>query len=118
MATYTANAAAVGTALVAAAGTISAITMAQPTANSDMTTPLILVDAAAAPASAAAAAFPPRTLFTGSGASLMPGNKPNVPLTPGVTVPTWPIGLGVKGSFANGIFVQSCPANMTFTVTA
>jgi hypothetical protein len=119
MATYTANAAAVGTALVAAAGQITGITMAQPTATSDMTTPLTLVDQAAAPANAAAAAWPAHVLFSAPGAALMPGDKPNVPLTPGLTAPTWPRSLGtMKLTFSNGIFVASCPANMTFTITA
>jgi hypothetical protein len=46
--------------------------------------------------------------------------RPNVPLTPGLTAPTWPKALmGVNPiQFANGCFVQSCPANTTFTVTA
>lgn len=119
MATYTANAAAIGTALVAAAGTITGITMAQPTNTTDFATPLVLIDQAAAPADAAHAAFPAPTLFSSNVAGLMPGDKPGMPLTPGVTAPTWPRSLGSeKIAFAHGIFVASCPANATFVITA
>lgn len=118
MATYTANAAAVGTALVAAAGTITGMTMALPTGATDMNTPLVLVDQAAAPASAQAAELPAPTLFASSILGLMPDWTPGVAFTPGTTAPAWPMALGLKASFAKGIFVQSCPAGATFTITA
>ena len=45
--------------------------------------------------------------------------RPGVALTPGTTAPTWPKTINpVNISYATGIFVLSCPANMTFTVTA
>jgi hypothetical protein len=118
MATYTANAAAVGTALVAAAGTITGLTLTQPTATSDMTTPVILLDQAAAPASAAAAALPPRTLFASPVANLLPDVTPGIPWPGTMTGPAWPLTLGLKASFTKGIFVASCPANVTLTITA
>jgi hypothetical protein len=45
--------------------------------------------------------------------------RPGVPLTPGLTAPTWPKSLmGTTAiPFSSGCFVQSCPANVTFTVT-
>jgi hypothetical protein len=46
--------------------------------------------------------------------------RPGIALTPGLTAPTWPKSIcptTVIPSFTNGCFVQSCPANMTFTVT-
>jgi len=46
--------------------------------------------------------------------------RPNVPMTPGITAPTWPKSIlpaGVVPAFNNGCWVTSCPANMTFTVT-
>lgn len=110
--------ASVGTALATGAGTISSITMNQPTTTStDDTTPLTLVDAAAAPVSPYTP--PPRVLFSANLKALasMDEPRPGVPLTPGITAPTWPKSLGVAASFTNGCFVQSCPANMTFTVS-
>lgn len=44
--------------------------------------------------------------------------KPGIALTPGLTAPTWPKSLSsIAIPFSNGCMVQSCPANMTFTVT-
>jgi hypothetical protein len=45
--------------------------------------------------------------------------RPGIALTPGLTAPTWPKTLmGVTPiPFTNGCFVQSCPANTTFTVS-
>jgi hypothetical protein len=44
--------------------------------------------------------------------------KPGLALTPGLTAPTWPKSLGIIAiPFTNGCFVQSCPANTTFTVS-
>lgn len=117
---HTVNAAAVGTALATGAGTITAFTMAQPTsASTDDSTPLTLVDAAAAPTGTSS---PPRTLFSASLRTLafVYEPRPGVALTPGTTAPTWPktiVPAGTIPSFTNGCFVQSCPANMTFTVT-
>ena len=63
-----------------------------------------------------------RTIYSANMAALkcMLEPRPNVPLTPGVTAPTWPktvMGAGTVPTFNNGCWVQSCPANMTFTVT-
>jgi hypothetical protein len=45
--------------------------------------------------------------------------RPGIALTPGLTAPTWPKNISsISIPFSNGLFVQSCPANMTFTVTA
>ena len=65
---------------------------------------------------------PSRVLFSANMLALkcMYEPRPNVPLTPGVTAPTWPktlLGAGTVPTFNNGCWVQSCPANMTFTVT-
>jgi hypothetical protein len=115
---YTVNAASVGTALVAVAGTISAFTLTQPTATAtDDLTPLTLVDAAAAPTPTS---LPPRVLYSASLRALACENepRPGVALTPGMTAPTWPKSLSsIPIPFSNGCFVKSCPANVTFTVS-
>jgi hypothetical protein len=116
---HTVTSAAVGTALATGAGTITAFTMAQPTATStDESTPLTLVDAAAAPT---AISSPARTLFAASLRTLACEYepRPGIALTPGTTAPTWPKSLMGTMSipFTNGCYVQSCPANTTFTVT-
>jgi hypothetical protein len=47
--------------------------------------------------------------------------RPGMPLTPALTAPTWPKNIAGPAAtsipFTNGCFVQSCPANTTFTVT-
>lgn len=111
--------ASVGTALTSGAGTITAFTLTQPTATSvDDFTPLTLVDAAAAPTGPTP---PPRTLFSASLRALacLYEPRPGVGLTPGITAPTWPKTLmgATPIAFSNGCYVQSCPANVTFTVT-
>lgn len=117
---HTVTSASVGTALATGAGTISAFTMAEPTSTStDDATPLTLVDAAAAPTPTSP---PPRTLFSASLRTLacLYEPRPGVGLTPGMTAPTWPKTLMAATQaipFTNGCFVQSCPANMTFTVS-
>ena len=116
---HTVTSASVSTALATAAGTISAFTMNQPTSSStDDTTQLVLVDAAAAPTGTSS---PPHILFAASLRALasMYDPKPGFGLTPGVTIPTWPKTLmgATPISFNNGCFVQSCPANLTFTVS-
>ena len=65
---------------------------------------------------------PSRVIFSACMAALksMLEPRPSVPLTPGITAPTWPKALmssGTVPAFNNGCWVQSCPANMTFTVT-
>jgi hypothetical protein len=115
---FTVNAASVGTALVAVAGTISAFTLTQPGPTAiDDSTQLVLVDAAAAPTPISP---PPRTLFAASLRALACLNepRPGVGLTPGMTAPAWPKSLSsIAIPFSNGCFVKSCPANLTFTVS-
>lgn len=117
---HTVTSASVGTALATGAGTISAFTINQPTsAEVDDITPLTLVDAAAAPTGPTP---PPRTLFSANMRSLayLYEPRPGVGLTPGITAPTWPKSLMASTQaipFTNGCFVQSCPANLTFTVS-
>jgi hypothetical protein len=115
---HTVTSASVGTALATGAGTISAFTFTQPTsASTDDSTPLTLVDAAVAPTGISS---PPHVLYSANLKSLTYLNdpKPGLALTPGLTAPTWPKSLGaVVIPFTNGCFVQSCPANTTFTVS-
>ena len=109
--------ASIGTKLATVADTkITGLTVAQPTSATDMTTPLTFIDAAAAPA-APVGFF--RTLYNASIAAMSVfGYKPGVTLSPGLTAPTWPMGV-VTGSipFTNGVFVTSCPAGATFSLT-
>jgi hypothetical protein len=118
---HTVTSASVGTVLATGAGTITAFTLTQPTSTQvDDTTPLTLVDAAAAPTGPTP---PPRTIFSANMRALACLNepRPGVGLTPGMTAPTWPKNVvGPAASaipFSSGCFVQSCPANVTFTVT-
>jgi hypothetical protein len=118
---HTVTSASVGTVLTAGAGSITAFTMAQPTsASTDESTPLTLVDAAAAPTGPTP---PPHTIFSADLIALACLNepRPGVALTPGMTAPTWPKNVlgpaAISIPFTNGCFVQSCPANTTFTVT-
>jgi hypothetical protein len=117
---HTVTSASIGTALVTGAGSISAFTMAQPTSTStDDSTQLVLVDAAAAPTPTSP---PPKILWAANLRALACMNepRPGIGLTPGLTAPTWPKTLmsATAIPFTNGCFVQSCPANTTFTVTA
>jgi hypothetical protein len=118
MAVNTVTSASVGTVLTTGAGSITAMTMNQPTSTAtDLLTQLVLVDAAAAPT---ATSLPPHVLFAANLTALACLNepKPNVPLTPGMTAPTWPKSLGaIAIAFTAGCYVKSCPANVTFTVT-
>jgi hypothetical protein len=115
---HTVTSASVGTALTVGAGTITAFTFTQPTSvSTDDSTPLTLVDAAAAPTGISS---PPHVLYSANLKALACMNepKPGVALTPGSTAPTWPKSLtAIVIAFTNGCFVQSCPANTTFTVT-
>jgi hypothetical protein len=109
----------VGTKLATAADTkITGLTMTQPSATADLSTPLTLVDAAAAPTSTSGFA---RILLSAAQSALMFvfGVKPTGPsMAPGLTAPTWPAAL-VTGNipFTSGVFVQSCPAGATFSLT-
>jgi cytoskeletal protein RodZ len=118
---HTVTSASVGTALTTGAGSITAFTLTQPTSTQvDDSTPLTLVDAAAAPTGPGPL---PRAIFSANMRALasLYEPRPGVGLTPGMTAPTWPKNVlgpaAVSIPFTNGCFVQSCPANMTFTVT-
>jgi hypothetical protein len=111
--------ASVGTKLATVADTkITGLTMTQPSPMADLLTPLTLVDAAAAPT---ATSPPPSTLYSAllSALTFLFGVKPIGPsMAPGLTAPTWP-GSIITGNipFTNGVFVQSCPAGVTFSLT-
>jgi hypothetical protein len=122
LAANTVTSASVGTALKASAGTITGFTLTQPTSTQvDDSTPLTLLDQAAAPTGVAG--YPARTIFSANMRTLasLYEPRPGFGLTPGTTAPTWPknvLGPAVVAiPFSNGCWVQSCPANMTFTVT-
>jgi hypothetical protein len=110
--------ASVGTKLATVADTrITGITMPLPTSMADAT-PLVLIDAAAAPSGAVPV---PATLYAaglGNLLGMITAVKPGVPLTPGMTAPVSPFSLGAMAThFSNGVFVQSCPTGATFNVT-
>jgi|SRR5215467_3811815 len=111
--------ASIGTKLATAADTkITGLTVTQPVAGTDWSTPLTLVDAAAAPTGTTGFI---RTLLNVAMSSMgfLFGVKPTGPsMAPGLTAPTWPQGI-VTGSipFTAGVFVASCPAGMTFSLT-
>jgi len=109
----------VGTKLATGADTkIVGLTVATPTVGFDAKTPLALVDAAAAPTPTS---LPPHALIfadmttLGVQAFAYHGTGPSAP--PGVTAPTSPWNLGGGGTFASGVFVQSCPTGCTFSLT-
>jgi hypothetical protein len=98
---------------------VTGLTVAVPTSMADATTQLCLLDAAAAPALVG----PSAPLYAASLSDLTPvlfGIKPNIPLTPGMTAPAAPFSVGSFGTgraFSNGVFVKSCPAGVTFSLT-
>src|SRR5215475_10929508 len=115
---HTVTSASAGTAIASGAGTITAFTMNQPaTAQVDDMTQLVLLDQAAAPTGPTPSA---RTLYAANMRALACelDPKPGFALTPGTTAPTWPktiVPAGTVIAFSAGCWVQSCPANMTFT---
>ena len=110
--------ASIGTKLATVADTkITGLTVAQPTSATDMTTPLTFTDAAAAPTGTTGFI---RTLYNASVAAMsLFGYKPGVSLSPGLTAPAWPLAAITNGNipFINGVFVTSCPAGVTFSLT-
>jgi hypothetical protein len=108
----------VGTKLATLSDTkITGLTVATPTAGFDAKTPLALVDAAAAPT---ATSLPPHALYLADMATIGAqafAYKPGPSAPPGVTAPVSPWNLGGGGNFTNGVFVQSCPAGVTFSLT-
>jgi hypothetical protein len=119
MTVSTVTSASAGTKLATTTDThIVGMTMvALPTSMAD-TTPLVLLDAAVAPTGA----VPVAPILYAADLNNMVGQvttvKPNVPLTPGMTTPVAPFALGKFGNaFAKGVWVQSCPANVSFSLT-
>jgi hypothetical protein len=121
---HTVTSASVGTALVTGAGTIESITITAPAAgtlnSNGINDAFVLLDTTATQ-SVPVAGPPAKILYSATLSTLLFifGIKPNIPLTPGLTAPASPFSLGnITIPFANGLFVQACPANLTFTVTA
>ena len=119
MTTVTVDSTKVGTKLATGADVkITGLTLAQPTSFNDDRTQLCLVDAAAAPTPTS---LPPRTLYAVDLTTLAAMNwyTPGITMAPGITGPTgkWPADLKGVGSFSNGVFVKSCPAGTSFTLT-
>lgn len=117
MATYTINPAAVGTFLATGVGTLSGLTIAQPAAGTitDVSTPIVLLDAATAAQVPMA-----KTLFNATMATLafLWDQKPTMPLTPGLTAVVWPRSLGPMATpRALGVYVASCPPGVSLTLT-
>lgn len=116
----TINSAAVGTTPVVGAGILGPITVAQWTNTAtDLNTPMTLLDSNGPPAAGAS----PKVLFSASLIALacLFEPRPLVPLTPSLVAPTWPKTVYPALPtipFTNGIYVASCPANVTFTATA
>jgi len=116
----TINSAAVGTTPVTGAGAINLITVNQWTNTAtDLLTPMTLLDSNGPPA----AGVSPKVIFSANLTALacLFEPRPGMPLTPGVTAPTWPktlVPATTTLSFTNGMYIASCPANTTFTATA
>jgi hypothetical protein len=112
--------ASVGTKLATGADThLVGLTITQPSSTADLLTPLTLVDAAGAP-TAPVGFF--RTLYSAPllALSFLFGVKPTGPsMAPGLTPPAWPQSLfsALNIPFTNGVYVQSCPAGVTFSLT-
>jgi hypothetical protein len=116
---FTVTSASVGTALTTGSGTITAISMSQPVSASETVTPLTLIDQAAPPASAAAAALPARTLYSAS------ADRANRWRQAGHAADARSDGTGMAAlagvmniAYAKGIYMQSAPVGLTFTITA
>jgi hypothetical protein len=105
----------VGTALVTGAGVLKGLAVTMPVANNaDFHTSLTLIDAT--PANPVGP-----TLFSAflGDMSFIFATKPGVPGTPGIATGPAPGVLFANGvaPFTKGLYVQSCPANVTFTAT-
>jgi hypothetical protein len=110
MVAYTVDSTHVGTSLVAAAGTVTAISVAAAPTITDKDTQVCITDGPTG-----------RSLFAATISALMflfeP--RPGVALTPGTTAPVFPRSLFAGSqAFANGLYVQSCPPGISVTVTA
>lgn len=103
-----------GTAVVSGAGAITGLTVTLPLpSNADGATQLALLDAAAAPSGFA------RTLFAAALPSLAYLFEPRSvnPIGGTATPPGNTLIKNANITFSNGIYVKSCPANMTFSLT-
>jgi hypothetical protein len=110
MATYTADSTKVGTSLVAAAGTMTALAIGALPTVTDKDTQVCITDGPTG-----------RTLFAATIAALafLWEPRPGFGLTPGLTPPAFPRSLFTGSqAFANGLYVKSCPAGISLTVTA
>jgi hypothetical protein len=109
--------AAVGTAVIAAAGSFKGLVVTMPiAANADAHTPLTLIDATAA---SGVGPLLYSACLSDLEAILFGFNQTSVPAVPGSPT-AQPAGtLFINGAipFAKGLYVKSCPANMTFTAT-
>jgi hypothetical protein len=108
--------AAVGTAVVAAAGALKGLAVTMPiAANADARTPLTLIDATAAkgvgPLLYSACLSDLEFMF-----GFNPTSVPAVPGSP-TAAPAGTLFINTNIPFANGLYVKSCPANLTFTAT-
>jgi hypothetical protein len=118
MAANSVTSAQAGTAIVTGAGSIKALAVTVPlAANAEARVPLTMIDAA----TAAAQGTTLYSAYLSDLTSFLYATKPtSVPVTPGgPTAP--PAGTLMTGPatipFTAGLFVKSCPANVTFTVT-
>ena len=110
MVAYVVDSTKVGTSLVAVAGTITSITVTAVPTITDKDTQVRITDGPGG-----------RTLWAAVQAALafLFEPRPGVALTPGTTAPVFPRTL-FSGSqaFANGLYVVSCPAGISITITA
>lgn len=110
MVAYTVDSTHVGTSLVAAAGTMTAMTVAAVPTITDKDTQVRITDGPGG-----------RSLFaaTISALSFLFEPKPGIALTPGTTAPAFPRNLFTGSqAFASGLYVASCPTGISLTVTA
>jgi hypothetical protein len=111
----------VGTAVASGTGTFSALSVTMPpAANADLSTQMVLLDATPA---TLAAGKPAPILYAARFSDLLAfiyGWKPNsIPGVPGAPTRQAVGTLMTAGAiaFKNGLYVLSCPANVTFTST-
>jgi hypothetical protein len=110
MATYTVDSTKVGTSLVAAAGTMTAITVAAVPNIANKSEQINITDGPNG-----------RSIFSANQLALISlfEPRPGIGLTPGLTAPAFPRSVSPGSqAFANGLYVQSCPAGVSLTITA
>ena len=111
MTVYSVDSTKVGTSLVTGAGSLTAMAVTVLPTSNDQVTPVCITDGPGGPTIYSATMLAMSFLFE---------PRPNVALTPGTTAPTYPRALmGTHAvPFANGLYVQSCPANISLSLTA